>query len=88
MNKFEGFQPKGTDGAQISSGQRLNPDEGYRQSQSVNPYVPPVDERKGRCISNDDTCLGFRAKGTQHCIGHLRQIAAKQKAELKWGANE
>ncbi len=77
---FEGFQIKGVEGGQANSGQRVNPDEGFRRSQSVNPYVPPVDERKGRCVSNEDTCKGFRAKGTQHCMGHLRSIAKEQKA--------
>lgn len=27
-----------------------------------------------RCMANEGTCQGARAKGTQFCIGHLRQI--------------
>jgi hypothetical protein len=30
---------------------------------------------RNRCISENDTCEGPRAKGTQHCIGHLRKMA-------------
>ena len=27
-----------------------------------------------RCIANNDTCEGPQAKGTEHCIGHLRAV--------------
>lgn len=33
---------------------------------------------RNRCIANDDTCEGPKAKGTDYCIGHLRN---KKKAE-------
>lgn len=35
------------------------------------PYVG----RGNKCMGNDDTCKGIRAKGTQYCMGHLRRIA-------------
>ena len=37
------------------------------------PYVG-----RNRCIANDDTCEGPRAKGTEYCVGHLRSV---KKAE-------
>jgi len=30
-----------------------------------------------RCIANDDTCEGPKAKGTDYCVGHLRSMAKK-----------
>lgn len=30
---------------------------------------------RNRCIAENDTCEGPRAKGTQYCIGHLRKMA-------------
>jgi len=33
---------------------------------------------RNRCIANDDTCEGPKAKGTDYCIGHLRN---KKKAD-------
>jgi hypothetical protein len=32
-----------------------------------------------RCMGNDATCQGHRAKGTDYCMGHLRQIARDVK---------
>ena len=29
---------------------------------------------RNRCIAENDTCEGPRAKGTQYCIGHLRKM--------------
>jgi hypothetical protein len=34
-----------------------------------------------RCIANEETCQGARAKGTDYCIGHLRQKAKEQADE-------
>jgi len=31
-----------------------------------------------RCIANDDTCEGPKAKGTEYCIGHLRANEKKE----------
>lgn len=30
---------------------------------------------RNRCVAQNDTCEGPRAKGTQYCIGHLRKMA-------------
>lgn len=35
-----------------------------------------------RCIANDETCQGARAKGTNFCIGHLRQLEKAVDSEL------
>lgn len=32
---------------------------------------------RNRCIANEDTCDGPKAKGTDYCIGHLRAMAKK-----------
>jgi hypothetical protein len=34
-----------------------------------------------RCIANNETCDGPRAKGTEYCIGHLRSMAKEQLNE-------
>lgn len=34
-----------------------------------------------RCIANEETCQGARAKGTDYCIGHLRQKAKETASE-------
>ncbi len=36
-----------------------------------------------RCIANEETCQGARAKGTNFCIGHLRQIEKELANESK-----
>lgn len=38
------------------------------------PYIG-----RNRCIANNDTCEGPKAKETDYCIGHLRTMAKKQK---------
>ena len=83
MDNFDGFRPKGSDGAQQNTSQLVNPDAGFRPSvRSVTPYVnEKVEARKGRCIANGDTCKGFRAKDTKFCIGHLRSMAKAQREE-------
>lgn len=37
-------------------------------------------DRSKNCIANDNTCKGFKSKGTDYCIGHLRAIAKAQEA--------
>ena len=37
------------------------------------PYVG-----RQRCIANEDTCEGPKAKGTEYCIGHLRANTKKE----------
>jgi hypothetical protein len=32
-----------------------------------------------RCMANEATCQGHRAKGTDYCMGHLRQMAREIK---------
>jgi hypothetical protein len=34
-----------------------------------------------RCMANEETCQGARAKGTDYCIGHLRQKAKEIASE-------
>lgn len=34
-----------------------------------------------RCMANEGTCQGARAKETMYCIGHLRQMAKEQARE-------
>ena len=34
-----------------------------------------------RCMANEETCQGARAKGTDYCIGHLRQMAKEKSNE-------
>jgi hypothetical protein len=58
------------------------PVSGIRPAQAVDgakiapPSAPYVG--RNRCIANNDTCEGPRAKGTEYCVGHLR---AKKKEE-------
>lgn len=40
------------------------------------PYVGHT-----RCKANDETCEAARAKGTDYCIGHLRQMAKESLNE-------
>lgn len=34
-----------------------------------------------RCMANEGTCQGARAKGTDLCIGHLRSFAKEMSVE-------
>jgi hypothetical protein len=34
-----------------------------------------------RCMANEESCQGARAKGTDYCIGHLRQKAKEIASE-------
>lgn len=55
------------------SGIRLAPVEGAKIAAASGPYIG-----RNRCIANEDTCEGPKAKGTDFCVGHLRsQGAAK-----------
>lgn len=49
------------------SGRRLAYIEGARLQAGGGEYVG-----RNRCVANDDTCEGPKAKGTDYCIGHLR----------------
>ena len=46
---------------------RLAHAEGARLAAPSGPYIG-----RNRCIANDDTCEGPKARGTDFCIGHLR----------------
>jgi len=35
---------------------------------------------RNRCIANEDTCEGPKAKGTDFCVGHLR---SRKKTEVQ-----
>jgi hypothetical protein len=55
------------------SGIRLAPTDGAKIATASGPYIG-----RNRCIANEDTCEGPKAKGTDFCVGHLRsQGAAK-----------
>lgn len=55
------------------SGQRLAHIQGAKLAAPSAPYIG-----RNRCIANEDTCEGPKAKGTDFCVGHLRsQGAAK-----------
>lgn len=62
---------------------RLNMVADARIAAASAPYVG----RGNKCVGNDDTCEGSRAKGTEFCMGHLRSKANK-KVEITDGANE
>jgi hypothetical protein len=49
------------------TGQRLAHTDGARIAAASAPYIG-----RNRCIANDDTCEGPKAKGTDYCVGHLR----------------
>jgi len=33
-----------------------------------------------KCVADENTCEGWKAKGTPYCMGHLRAMAKDQKA--------
>lgn len=45
------------------------------------PYIG----RGNKCSANDDTCEGIRAKGTDLCMGHLRQANKGKDKEVTDG---
>lgn len=44
--------------------------------------APKPPSREGRCVAKDDTCKGFRAKGTEYCAGHLRSMGLLDGEEV------
>lgn len=44
---------------------------------STAAHVPK--SRGKHCMGADDTCKGFKSKGTDFCIGHLRSLAKADK---------
>lgn len=68
---------------------------GARIAAASAPYIG----RGNKCVGNDDTCEGNRAKSTEYCMGHLRQmlkeqneskakVEAKTEEEVTDGADE
>jgi len=43
-----------------------------RGSKAAPPSGPYIG--RNRCLADNDTCEGPKAKGTDFCIGHLRQM--------------
>jgi 5-deoxy-D-glucuronate isomerase len=58
--------------------QRLSAISGARIASASAPYVG----RGTKCIGNEDTCGSQRAKGTELCIGHLKQSINKTSGQL------
>jgi len=55
------------------TGLRLAHIEGAKLAAPSAPYIG-----RNRCIANEDTCEGPKAKGTDYCVGHLRSQGAAQ----------
>jgi hypothetical protein len=68
---------------QPANNMRLNAVADARIAAPSAPYVG----RGNKCVGNDDTCEGSRAKGTEYCMGHLRSKVGK-KVENTDGTNE
>lgn len=56
------------------TGYRLAHTDGARIAAPSGPYIG----RGNKCTGNEDTCEGNRAKGTEYCMGHLRQMLKEQ----------
>jgi hypothetical protein len=58
--------------------QSLSSVRGARLAAPSGPYIG----RGTKCIGNEDTCGSQRAKGTEYCIGHLKQSINKTSGQL------
>lgn len=63
--------------AQLSGEYYGVPVQGIRPAAEIpgSRLAPPSGPYLGRgnfCAANDDTCTGRKAKGTNYCMGHLR----------------
>jgi len=58
--------------------QSLSSVRGARIAAASGPYIG----RGTKCIGNEDTCGSQRAKGTEFCIGHLKQSINKTSEPL------
>ncbi len=67
---IQGSVPAHTYYGQPISGMRLAAVDGARVAAPSAPYIG----RGNKCTANEDTCEGMRAKGTEFCMGHLRQV--------------
>jgi hypothetical protein len=63
------------------SGMRLSQVDGARLAAPSAPYIG----RGNKCSANQDTCEGIRAKGTDLCMGHLRQATKGKDKEVTDG---
>jgi hypothetical protein len=63
------------------SGMRLAAVDGARIAAPSAPYIG----RGNKCTANEDTCEGMRAKGTDFCMGHLRQATKGKDKEVTDG---
>lgn len=58
--------------------------EAYNTSEGTVPYFSTIPYKEPgvvvrspkQCIGNNDTCRGFKCKGTEFCVGHLKAQAA------------
>jgi hypothetical protein len=48
--------------------------DGARLAAGSAPYLG-----RNRCVANNDTCEGPKAKETDYCIGHLRAMSKKSE---------
>lgn len=60
-------------GAPVSGLRPAHVADGSRMAAPSGPY-----EGRNRCIANNDTCEGPKAKETDYCVGHLRSMAKKK----------
>jgi hypothetical protein len=71
----DGIVPYGTLGNEYAA---------YQNQPAATGFVPsrdngvPYQGRGKHCMAQNNTCKGFKARGTNYCIGHLRAL---EKAE-------
>lgn len=68
------FRPRGGVGqAKVRTVEGFRPR--YDNIFKVDPRIAALaKKREGKCIGNDNTCGARKAKGTEHCVGHLRGL--------------
>lgn len=60
-------------GEPVSGSRPAMQQDGSRIAAASGPYLG-----RNRCVANNDTCEGPKAKGTEYCVGHLRSMAKKE----------
>lgn len=50
--------------------------------------APPAPRSNKLCIGEGHTCKGWKAKGTNLCMGHLKRQAKAQRETREWAALE
>jgi len=66
------------------NGSRLAATSGSRIAAPSGPFIG----RGNKCVANDDSCDGMRAKGTEYCMGHIRKykpVIGEDKPEVTDG---